>query len=698
MATLKTQTNPEMSRQQIRVTGILCAAAALIPLFYFRITIESYIALKEILISLTALALAVHAFSSLESQNNPPVTICFQDLALTVLILFSLATIRISPNTHEGFLAWMQLPALAILYFAASRLPRRGAWALIAAIAASATGIAIFTISASLYFWLSLSHTQVDLLTRLKSILEFPLGGNNFTAAFLALSLPFTLALRLSENKRTVLLSSLALCIQTTALVVCLSRTAMVATALLFAAGLLVCWRKRLLLLFVRPLLYAVLGASLAVGAFVLLSGNMNSREVVRDLMISPGDGTRQGIDSMHMRLFWWKDTVRMIREHPAGVGYGGFTYVFPRYRTIPEAFIMPETRLTTPHNDYLHVAAETGYAGLALLFVVFAWGFRGALLGLKHDFRDPAALGAAGALLVTAAYSLVDFPLQMPACRFLFFMALGLSASFTIKHARTRTVSFSSWPAAARGGLAVLIAALLWMNWGWQKSFRAQAHVLQQIRLQNDPLASLERFDAAVALDPKAKYAYPFAGSAYVKIDRWSVAVTMFQRAIELDPNDYNAINYLGVALAQGGKFNEAIRQFRKAAEIYPAFSNPHVNMGILYLQRGMDERAAEAFRDALARNNSLIQVYAELASLEIREGNHRAAARLLSKALDIEPDNQMIKSELMQLHKQLSPEAGPAAHPMQKTPQPKGGTPLDSQLQENPQNPHKSGAIQGR
>lgn len=652
----RSDTHPRAFQPETYARAIFLGAIVLIPLFYFRITVESYVALKEVLISAAALALAAIAFFALQDKKELSLKWCALDAAIIFYLLFSLVSITLSLNKHESFLAWTQLPAIAILYFYVSRILSKDSAALSLFIAAAASLVSIFTICASIFLWFRLGQSGEALMQKLKGFLEIPLGGNNFTAAYLALAFPFTVSIPDGLNKKILFFKYTSLCIQSAALVACLSRTAMASLGVFSLAWLLYSAWKKVLSKQGRSIAAAAAGIAISLLGFFIVTGNVNSRKVAKELMISPGDGVKQGIDSMHMRLFWWKDTVHLIKENPIGVGYGGFAYAFPRYRTIPERFIFPETRLTTPHNDYLHVASEMGYAGIALWLFILGLGFYGVFLGLRKNPESPSALAAGGVLFVALLYSIVDFPLQMPASRVLFFIALALSASCVLENGRVRSIQITK-SANARAAVVIVFGIMVWMNVQWGKSFLAQVHVLKEVKLQNEPFKSLEEFYKAIQLDPKARFAYPFAGTDYDKLGEWNTAVKMFQTAVELDPNDYNSINFMGVSLAHGGRPVEAAGQFKKAADIYPAFASPHLNMGILYLQQGMRDKAAQSFRKALELNDQIVEVYIELASLESREGNKKAAAILLSRALEIDPVNQQVKMELSRLHEKLIP-----------------------------------------
>jgi len=96
------------------------------------------------------------------------------------------------------------------------------------------------------------------------------------------------------------------------------------------------------------------------------------------------------------------------------GTGAGTFLSIYPHYRTLP-TYAVTES----PHNEYAHVLAETGFTGLAVLFIAMALLYVRVLRGLAVR-RNPYACGflAGGfaALLTITLHSLVDFPMRSPA------------------------------------------------------------------------------------------------------------------------------------------------------------------------------------------------------------------------------------------------------------------------------------------
>ncbi len=125
-----------------------------------------------------------------------------------------------------------------------------------------------------------------------------------------------------------------------------------------------------------------------------------------------------------------WEGALRLIRNHPLGVGPGGFPSAYPPFQ--PEGF--GGLRVYHAHNDYLEIMAETGIPGLLLL--VLSMGIL--LIGtarrlLRPQQGDSVWLRRSALLSVVAGciHATVDFNLlSRPGVASLFFCLMGVAVS----------------------------------------------------------------------------------------------------------------------------------------------------------------------------------------------------------------------------------------------------------------------------
>ena len=109
------------------------------------------------------------------------------------------------------------------------------------------------------------------------------------------------------------------------------------------------------------------------------------------------------------MRLSYWKDTWKIIAEHPfKGVGLGNFNLVESRYA----------------HNSFLQIWAETGILGLLSFLWFIAISIK---TGLKNKKSSPENAAIIAAALVFLIHNLVDFTFFLPETVFSWWVILGL-------------------------------------------------------------------------------------------------------------------------------------------------------------------------------------------------------------------------------------------------------------------------------
>jgi O-antigen ligase len=125
-------------------------------------------------------------------------------------------------------------------------------------------------------------------------------------------------------------------------------------------------------------------------------------------------------------RIVIYGDTLRMIADHPLGIGPGMYQWRILQYETLGST-----QHYGHAHNDYLEIAAEWGVAVAILFWAMVVWRFVRSASAFFHA-SDPwlrgLGLGTAGAILSILIHSLVDFNLQIPSNLMVFAIVLGLS------------------------------------------------------------------------------------------------------------------------------------------------------------------------------------------------------------------------------------------------------------------------------
>jgi O-antigen ligase len=119
-----------------------------------------------------------------------------------------------------------------------------------------------------------------------------------------------------------------------------------------------------------------------------------------------------------------WRATLGIVADYqPFGSGYGTFGAVFPLYRP-PEI----EKRWDHVHNDWLESASDGGVVVTLAMFAVLWISLRRMDAASQQPAPDALRAGVTASLTAIAIHSLVDFPLRIPAVALLCATVVGLS------------------------------------------------------------------------------------------------------------------------------------------------------------------------------------------------------------------------------------------------------------------------------
>lgn len=220
-------------------------------------------------------------------------------------------------------------------------------------------------------------------------------GHANQFARFLGLVLPLALAVTIAaQNKKYRLLSSATLVIGGGALVATLSRGAWIGVVL--GSGLVFAIMIMQSALRARALQSLKLIALLVIPFVLINIGTFIARFTSAD---EGSFATREPMARIAMKI---------IQDHPWGIGYGNYRLWLPRYGDPA----VPFTFQAKVHNMYLLVAAELGVVSLLVLLGLFSLVFYYGFTLAKNAAPDSAmvAAGLIGGLLAFMIHCLVDY------------------------------------------------------------------------------------------------------------------------------------------------------------------------------------------------------------------------------------------------------------------------------------------------
>ena len=453
------------------------------------------------------------------------------------------------------------------------------------------------------------------------------LGNTGFVAEYLVAALPIALA-RAFEAGRWGWLFRSAVLLGTLHLWLTQSRAGWLG-ALLAGGILLVAPSSPLRHGIARSHLrrLALMGLLLAVVLGVFIPGLGPASAARLRVILDPAQA------SARVRLLIWRGAVDLAARHPfLGVGLGNFEFAYPEVRSVEEWRLSRRDVVDDAHNEYLHVAVETGLLGL----VAFLWVLT-RLARLTRDLlRSPESRNEALPLVASLAgllfYAGFGFPLKNPVSGAYWWMFLGyLSAMATTTrggHAtRTIPVAWTRVAAVPHAALAVLLvfgslladlhvrrmqvlsrqgrdreaeaeyqAALrLYFPLAWTHRLRFLIH--DDRRMFPLLLAEYERL---LSSRPNDAWLLADLGGLYGMLGRLEEARVVLRRAIALRPDLAPAHENLGSTLLLSGDVSGAVSELEMAARLDPLRGRPRYKLAVALYRAGRKEEAEEQFQRA--------------------------------------------------------------------------------------------------
>jgi O-antigen ligase len=138
-------------------------------------------------------------------------------------------------------------------------------------------------------------------------------------------------------------------------------------------------------------------------------------------------------------RITAYKNTYNMISHYPFfGVGVNTYSKVYAKYK-LPEAEKMgPTPDSFYAHNNFLHMAGETGLLGLAaflwFLFVLFKKNFS-AFKGINDEYLKIVSLSLVGCLIAFLINGLTETSLYNARVAMIFWFIVGFSLAVSRIH-----------------------------------------------------------------------------------------------------------------------------------------------------------------------------------------------------------------------------------------------------------------------
>jgi hypothetical protein len=168
--------------------------------------------------------------------------------------------------------------------------------------------------------------------------------------------------------------------------------------------------------------------------------------------------------ESVRLRARLWAQTVKLIADHPLGVGSGNFVHAFLPYQLADDRLRSETVVYASPHNEVLRALAEEGIVWCALAaYLLFRLGAAVRTRVRAGGGPGPPVVIAAGASFL-AVECLFQFPFALAFGTLAAALTLGLALSYAETADAARTPTHRPWwiPRLAAFALASLAAVAL--------------------------------------------------------------------------------------------------------------------------------------------------------------------------------------------------------------------------------------------
>lgn len=163
------------------------------------------------------------------------------------------------------------------------------------------------------------------------------------------------------------------------------------------------------------------------------------------------------------------------------------------------------------------------------------------------------------------------------------------------------------------------------------------------ELKDAGDLEGALAKFTMSLEADDEFAPAYTGLAMVQVELGSYREAAEAADRAVALDPGNYQAllVRYDAYRLLGDAKRAEAAAADLKAAGDPSEAANRIFHEGVAAFQKGDVEGAKARFQQALALDPEIVEAYANLAQIYLKEGNARQAAANADQVLARRPDD---------------------------------------------------------
>ncbi|HCC79281.1 MAG: hypothetical protein A2X25_08800 [Chloroflexi bacterium GWB2_49_20] len=170
---------------------------------------------------------------------------------------------------------------------------------------------------------------------------------------------------------------------------------------------------------------------------------------------------------------------------------------------------------------------------------------------------------------------------------------------------------------------------------------------------------AAISAFKKATELDHHLALPWISLGSIFEKLDRLDEAAVAFKKAFELDPANALVWNEQGKIYLNTGSYDEAVCAFQKSIELDHGNGWSLCNLAQTYVCKGKYTEAIQLYHKSIKlfkSNTEKAITWSRLGNIYQQNNDIENAITAKKIALELDPSNEQIKNELMEIHNSLN------------------------------------------
>ena len=608
--------NQTLTPTSIRLGSlILCILCASIPIFMLTSVYNYALLPKRILLQFGLLIIAILWW--LDCQNKK--TDFFQSplyLPLGIYFIFAIISIAQATNTITAItelahqLTFLFLFVLTYHTFRLESLPTFLRICAIVGIVVSALGILEARGIDATWFPISNGRPSATFAYR------------NFAAAYLIMSLPFTILLCLQAKKNTdIPLGILASTMMFTFLIYTRTRGAWVGFLCAMFITLLIAgfskWRWQTPFFFTNPLWKnttnkAILALSILIMAILITLppkiATSHSRAIDESkLELSDAFAFATTPQADRGRRTLWAHTASMIKNHPiGGVGLNNWQYLYPQYDK--GEMVGSDSAPQRPHNDWLWIASEMGIPAL-LVYLWFLATIAFIVIHILKNTKNKAhalcTLAIITSMLAMLGHGQVSFPRERIETNFLFWFGLGLLAHITTHTQKTKSIPNLQWGISLIPLLLILCTGLTYCHVQFDR------HYLRAMEYHagNQHQGTIAESSQALKWGAFTHQIFLLQGNGYRHTGQPQHAENAYRQGLVYHPNSAQLYKAVGTAQALQQNFDQAQKSYTKALAIYPNYAQVYNDLGNIYQQQEEFSKAISAYKKAAYQSDPNVQ-----------------------------------------------------------------------------------------